>query len=37
VATDEGIYQYYSYDPHYAVVEGPEEDEREVARIGDGR
>jgi capsular exopolysaccharide synthesis family protein len=37
VDTDEGIYQYYSYDPHYAVVEGPEEDEREVARIGDGR
>jgi succinoglycan biosynthesis transport protein ExoP len=36
VQTDDGVYQYYSYDPHYAVVEAEETDEREVARIGDG-
>lgn len=40
VQTDDGIYQYYSYDPHYALaaVEDREEpEEAEVARIGDGR
>ncbi|GLC28476.1 GumC family protein [Roseisolibacter agri] len=40
VQTDDGIYQYYSYDPHYTLAavedrEAPEE--AEVARIGDGR
>jgi capsular exopolysaccharide synthesis family protein len=36
VQTDDGVYQYYSYDPTYAVVEDGA-DENEVARIGDGR
>jgi capsular exopolysaccharide synthesis family protein len=39
VETEDGVYQYYSYDASYsmaAVADGASE-EREVARIGDGR
>lgn len=40
VQTDDGIYQYYSYDTQYALAgadEREEPEEAEVARIGDGR
>ncbi|MGZ8412829.1 MAG: polysaccharide biosynthesis tyrosine autokinase [Gemmatirosa sp.] len=39
VETDDGVYQYYSYDASYsmAAVTDGEADEPEVARIGDGR
>ena len=37
VETNDGVYQYYSYDPHYQMIEEADENDREVARIGDGR
>jgi hypothetical protein len=41
VQTDDGVYQYYSYDTQYAIAgadapDAPDESQ-EVARIGDGR
>ena len=35
VQTDDGVYQYYSYDPTYQIVDDTSSD-REVARIGAG-